>query len=139
MIKDIRGPLRGFLLADSAIAALVEARVYPRVLPQGIRAPSLVYNRISAIGDHHMEGPSGLATVRMQIDAWATTADEAAELAAAVKWRLDGYRGEMLSAASPPERVFVQGAFFETMRDDVDAAAQLHRESQDYMLHFEER
>jgi hypothetical protein len=139
VIKDIRGPLRGFLLDDSAVATLVSTRIYPRVLPQGTRDPSLVYNRISVLGDHHMQGASGLVAVRMQIDAWADTADQAYDLAAAVKYRLDGYRGAMSSVDSPPQVVDVQGVFFQTARDDVDADRKLFRESWDYMLHYGER
>lgn len=139
MIKDIRGPLRGFLLEDSTIATLVGTRIYPKVLPQGRRDTSLVYNRISMVGDHHMQGASGLVSVRMQLDAWAETADQAYELAAAVKYRIDGYRGPMSSVESPPQVVDVQGVFFQTARDDVDADRHLFRESWDYMLHYGER
>lgn len=139
MIADIRGPLRGFLLGDATIAQIVATRVYPLVLQQGVRDPSLVYNRVSVIGDHHMQGASGLVTVRMQIDAWADTADQAYELAAAVKYRLDGYRGPMASLASPPEIVHVQGAFFSTARDSWDGDRQMIRESWDYDLTYGER
>ena len=139
MIKDIRTSLRGYLLADTGVAALVGTRIYPRVLPQGVRDPAIVYNRVSMLGDHHMLGASGLVEVRMQIDAWADTADDAYDLAVAVKERIDGYRGEMQSVASPPDVVFVQGCFFANARDDYDANRQLYRESWDYMLHYGER
>lgn len=139
MIKDIRTALRGFLLADATVASIVGTRIYPRVLPQGVRDPAVVYNRVSMLGDHHMQGASGLVEVRMQLDAWAETGDEAYELASAVKGRLDGYRGEMLSVASPPEVVRVQGVFFANARDGYDDARALYRESWDYMLHYGER
>lgn len=138
MIKDIRTALRGFVLADTTVASIVGTRMFPRVLPQGVRDPAIVYNRVSMLGDHHMQGASGLVEVRMQIDAWAETADDAYELAVAVKQRIDGYRGEMQSVASPPEVVFVQGVFFANARDDYDSNRQLYRESWDYMLHYGE-
>ena len=137
--EDIRTALRGFLLTDATIASIVATRIYPRVLPQGERRPSLVYNRISMLGDHHMQGPSGLFQTRMQIDAWAATGDEAYELAVFVKARLDGHRGVMVSVGSPPESVSVQGIFFTDAHDDYDANRQLYRESWDYMLHYRER
>src|SRR5262245_24423190 len=112
MVADLRPQLRAFLLADSGISAAVGGeRVFPVTLPQGENRPSVVYTRISGVGDHHMQGASGLARPRYQIDAYAPLADEANALADLVKARLDGYRG-------PMGVITVQGAFFETERDD---------------------
>lgn len=139
-LKDIRPALRAFLAADAAIAALVVSgsvtRIYPGKLPQGITAASLVYSEISGQGDHHNEGASGLVRVRMQIAAWATTADAAHALFLAVKNRLDGYRGAMGSGAS---EVTVQGAFIDSWRDLDDDAANLRGKIADYFINYEER
>jgi hypothetical protein len=132
MINDIRPALRAFLLADAAIAAIVAARVYPVVLPQGERGPSIVYTRVSGAGDHHMQGASGLARVRMQIDVWASTPDLAAPLANLVKERIDGYRGPM--GAVP-----VQGVFFADEREDYQPDIDMHRMSRDYLIWYDER
>jgi HK97 gp10 family phage protein len=71
-LADIRPALRAFLLADPIVSIAVGGeRIYPTVLPQGIKSPSLVYNVISEVTDHTTEGASGLVMVRMQVDAYA--------------------------------------------------------------------
>jgi hypothetical protein len=142
MIKDLRGSLRSFLLADQAISQAVGGeRIFPLVLPQGEQRASIVYTRVSATGDYHMEGASGLARPRYQIDAWAATQDEATALADLVKGRIDGFRGlmadDVLQQAAQP--VHVQGVFLNDERESFDAAAQLYRMSRDYIIWFEER
>jgi hypothetical protein len=133
MIADLRPALRAFLLADAAISTAVGGtRIYPTVLKQGIRDPSIVYNRITGLGNWTTTGPSGLTRPRFQIDCYATTSDQAEALADLVKARLDGYRGLMGS-------VMVQGVFFDTERDDYQADAELYRTSRDYFIWFEER
>jgi uncharacterized protein DUF3168 len=132
-LTDLRAGLYTFLLTNSDIAVMVGGeRIYPVVLKQGIREPSIVYNRISGQGDHHMQGPSGLSRPRYQIDAYAVTPDEANALADLVKFHLDGFQGLMGS-------VSVQGVFFDTERDDYQADVDLFRMSRDYLFWFEER
>jgi hypothetical protein len=140
-IADVRPALRSFLLNDATVSAAVGGeRIFPVVLPQGERGASIVYNRVSAVGDHHMQGASGLAMVRMQIDAWAELQDDADVLARAVKDVLDGYQGPMGDEGSPPgPAVAVQGAFFDNQRDEFQSDIQMYRASADYLIWFEER
>lgn len=134
-MKDVRVALRQFLLADTGIAAKVASRVFPLVMPQGTKETSIVYTRISGKSGHHMGGRDGLAFIRMQIDAWAMSADEAAALADLVKDRLDGYRGVM---GSGDASVTVQGVFFEDERENYDDAVKMSRMSRDYFIDFAE-
>ena len=140
-LADVRHGLRAYLLGDSAISIVVGAtRIYPIKLPQGQILPSIVYSRISGLGDHHMEGPSGLARPRIQIDCWAQSADAADNLARLVKDRIDGFRGAMpWGENSPEEAIQVQGIFFESEREDYDDAVKLYRSSKDYFVWYEER
>lgn len=140
-LADLRVGLRAYLLADGSISTMVGGtRVYPVRLPQGVIEPSIVYQRISALGDHHMQGASGLTRPRMQISCWAQTADLATQLANLVKARIDGYRGSMLwGENSPAEAIVVQGIFFDSERDLYDEALKLHALSRDYLIWFEER
>jgi len=135
-MKDLRPALRSFLRSDPTIAGLVGARVYPIKLPQGTTGDSIVYNRISGAGDYHLQGLSGFANHRYQIDAWASTADKATVLADAIRDRIDGYRGDM-GTDSPPI-VTVQGVFMADQREDYDDEAKLHRMSRDYFINFME-
>lgn len=115
------------MLGDSDIATIVGTRIFPVVLPQGETRASIVYTRISGQGDHHMRGPSGLSQTRFQIDAWAQKADDAAFLANLVKLRVDGFSGTFDGGA-------IQGAFFDTERDDYDSEVKMHRVSRDYLV-----
>ena len=136
-IKDIRPALRAFLLADVSILAVVGPRVFPAVMPQGITAPSLVYNRVSGLGDHHMQGASGYVQARMQVAAWSQALDDAETLANLVKARLDGWRGTMATGSGA---VRVMGVFYlQENPPNYDAARRLHGVGRDYMIHYAER
>lgn len=135
-LKDLRPALRAFLLADGGISGAVGTRIYPQFLPQNTTADSIVYQKVSDIGDHTFDGPTGLARPRIQIDAWSRTNDGANALALKIKERLDGYQGIMGSGGA---QVTVQGVFFDSARDLYDETAQLHRVSQDFFINYDER
>lgn len=136
-MKDMRRALRSHLMGSAEIAALVgDTRIYTVKMPQGTTADTIVFNRISGAGDYHMQGLSGFAAHRYQIDAWAPTADGASALADLIRDRIDGYRGDM-GSLSPPT-VTVLGVFMADQREDYDDAAKLHRMSRDYFIHFRE-
>jgi hypothetical protein len=138
-LKDIRPALRAFLAADAAIAALVVSggttRIYPVKLPQGVNATSIVYNDISSQTGLHNEGSDGLTSTRMQIAAWAQTADAAQALALAIKNRLHGYAGSMGSGGG---QVNVQLARFESWRDQEDETAKLRGKLSDFIISYDE-
>jgi hypothetical protein len=140
-LADVRPGLRAYLLADSGISALVGgARIYAVHLPQGETQASIVFSRISGLGDHHMQGPSGLARPRLQIDCWAASIDAAFALSNMVKERIDGFRGDMpYGANSPQDLITVRGVFFDSEREDYDDTAKLYRASCDYFIWFLER
>lgn len=131
-LVDLRPALRAFLLADTAVAAMASSRVFPGVLPQGETRPSLVYQEVSSVGDHHTGGASGLARSRMQITAWAPTQDAAAELALLAKARLDGSFGTWSG-------VVVQGVFFDGSQDLEDTDARLRGRALDFLIWYAER
>jgi len=136
-LKDIRPALRAFVLAAPGISSAISGRMYPSRLPQGTKDGGIVYNRISGQGDHHNEGPSGLARVRMQIDCWMPSHDDAAALALLVKAGIDGYRGVM---GAGDAAVQVQGVFFDSERDlPFDDVGKLCGVSHDYFIFYEER
>lgn len=138
-MADIRLGLRGWLLADSGIAAVVADRIFPIVLPQGETRTSIVYTRISGQGDHTLTQASGIARPRYQIDSWAQTPGAASSLADMVKDRLDGARGAFeYGSNSPRDSIDVLGAFFTDEREDYDATAKLYRMSRDYFVWFRE-
>lgn len=125
-MKDIRPVLRTFLLDDPTISGLVAGvRVHHLRLPQNQIDPSVVYLKVSETSDYHMQGDSGLSQMRMQIDAWAQSADTATQLANAVYDRLTGEKGTLAN-------IDVRGVFLLNGRDDYDEIAKLYRISRDY-------
>lgn len=139
-IADIRVGLRAYLLDDAGIAVIVGTRVYPIIMPQGVVQPSIVYTRVSGVGDNHMEGPSGLSRPRFQVDCWAQSIDVAVTLANLVKERIDGFRGTWLwGEDSPAEGIVVQGVFYAMEREDFDSEAGMYRVSRDYFVWQAER
>ncbi len=144
MTADLRSALRAYLLADAQVSAAVDgSRIHPTVLPQGtngLAVPAVVYNIISEITDHHTQGASGLVMVRMQVDAYAETPDEADALSRAIKDRIDGVAGAWpYGSASPQDAVTVQGAFADTARTGYEPEAKLYRTGRDFLIWYEER
>ena len=92
---SVHKDLRDYLLADSTITALVGQRVYVEELPQNSPLPAITFLRVNVDHDHDLEGETGLATARFQIDSWADSPLNALALAERVRLRLDGYQGTM--------------------------------------------
>jgi hypothetical protein len=138
-MKDIRPGLFAFFAADSVIGPLVTAggssRIYPIVLPQGVKLASIVYTRISGQGDYTMQGPSGYAAPRYQIATWAPTADAAVRLANAIKDAFDGFSGAI---GTGNDAVFVQGVFCASQRETYDDVVQMYGVMRDYFVHHGE-
>jgi len=85
-----------FLTGDSAVAALVETRVYPGILSEQATRPALSYQVVSQVEDQTLLGPhSGLPQMRIQVDCWANSYEGVVALALAVMERFDGYQGDM--------------------------------------------
>lgn len=82
------------LLADAAVTALVGTRVYFATAPQAPVLPYIVMYRISAPRVHSLEGPSGLAAARIQIDMYAKSGASARAVGEAVRVALDCFRDE---------------------------------------------
>lgn len=125
-------------MADPAIAAIVGTRVFPIQLPQGTRAASIIFQRVSEIESYHNTAPSALMTTRFQFNSVSQLVDEATLLADAVKERLGGFAGPIDYA--PPDGVLnVEGIFFDTGREDYDAELEFYRVSRDYLVWYKER
>jgi hypothetical protein len=144
-VIDIRAALRERLLGDSTINTLVGGvRIYPGIVPQGINQaaasqPALVQNLITEQTDYHMAGASGLVSMRVQIDAWAKTPDEAVDLANRAKDRLSGFSGTISwGDTTPQSSVSIQGIFAENARDDYDDLAKMHRRGRDFIIWYGE-
>ncbi len=119
--------LRRLLTGDAGVAALAAGRVYSEVLPQNGVVPAIVFNEVAGDSDVDLDGPTGIRSRRVQVDAWAKTRTEATALGLAVRAALDGHVG---GAAG----LEVQSAFHLFERWDFDAQTSLFRTSQDYEI-----
>ncbi|RJP54169.1 MAG: DUF3168 domain-containing protein [Anaerolineaceae bacterium] len=139
-MKDIRPALRALMLADADVSTAVGgSRIYPDILPQGVTLPSVVTNLITELTDYHMQGASGLAQVRIQVDCWALTQDIAVDLANKVKDVLSAFAGTVLYGSSSPQTsIVIQGIFADQGRDDYDSVSKLFTRRRDYFVWYEE-
>jgi Protein of unknown function (DUF3168) len=126
--------LRTILLADPTVSGLVGGtRIYPKILPQNPTFPAITYQRISRIPvADHLTGPGSLGRPRVQVDVWALTDAAAEALGAAVKARLNGFRGVVAGEGD------VGRIALETEGGLFDAELLLHRHSADYFVWHEE-
>lgn len=127
----IGASLREFLLADSAIAAVVGTRVYPVMLPQKPVLPAVRYTTISSSRVVSSQRDLALAAPRIQVDVFASTFAAADNLAQLILRRLSAARGRFGSAP-------VQGAFFESERTGYEPESELYFVSRDYFVWFED-
>jgi hypothetical protein len=127
--------LRQFIIADATVEDLIGTRMYPTTLPQSVELPAVSYQLVSAIRTPTMLHGDNLPEKRVQIDAWALTADEAREVAEAIRalfhYFVRGYIGD-----SPG--VFVAGVFADSEREDYEPDTKLYRVSCDYRVRHAE-
>lgn len=83
-----RADLRAAVLAQSSVAALIGARLYPQTLPQGATLPAMTMTLISRVGEQgHSNG--GLALRRWQFDCWGESQADADAVADALVAAMD--------------------------------------------------
>jgi hypothetical protein len=128
---DIRPVLQSIMVSNAALAALVGTRVYPVLMPQGMRMPSVVYGLIVRSPDYLLVGSGDLIQDTFQIDSIATNPDSAADVSLAVHACLSGLSGSFSGSA-------VRGIFRVNGRDLFDQETQLHRASSDYTVWYKE-
>lgn len=102
----IEQALRALFTGDAGLAALLDKRVYPERLPQNPRYPALTAAIVAGQSTYSMDGASGLANPRIQVDCYAETKDGVIALRDKVMAALSGYRG---SAGAPAVEIY--GAF----------------------------
>jgi hypothetical protein len=85
--------VRAHLINDPAVRSLVDTRIYPDVLPQGVTYPAIRYQRIDTPRTYTKGGSAGLSRPRLQIDCYATTYKAAKDTADAVRAAMERFTG----------------------------------------------
>jgi hypothetical protein len=83
------------LTAAPAVAEIVGDRVYPVIAPASAAIPFVVWRRQAVQRESTLAGPSGVATVTLAVDMYATTYEGVRELADRCRVVLDGFGGEL--------------------------------------------
>lgn len=91
-MAEIETAIRTRLRAVSGVTDLVEARIYPQVLPQDPVLPALTYNRVGGEPMHAMTNDVWEEPV-IQIDSYAETYNAVKALATQVRLALQRYSG----------------------------------------------
>ena len=84
--------LISYLLAHTALTALVGSRIRPVIAKQGEGFPSIVVTMVSHLPEYVTQGPVSLADSRVQVDCYGETFAGSKAVARAVKARLSGQR-----------------------------------------------
>lgn len=96
--KVFKTQLIAYLLADTALAALISTRLYATRAAQGATVPYVVWQDVSGEGNYAHDGPTGLMTFRIQFSIFALTITAVEDVSAAIVNRIDGYSGVLGSA-----------------------------------------
>lgn len=89
--------LHSYLSSKTSITNLVGSNIWRGRLPQSYSwsSPAITFRRISEPHDHNLDGASGIAQARVQIDCWARSAATADNVAEQVRLVLQGYSGTL--------------------------------------------
>lgn len=72
------------LIGNPGLAALVGDRVYPVVIPEDVPSPVITFQRVTTDREYTKDGPSGVATVMLQVNVWEPDPLKAAQVGAQV-------------------------------------------------------
>ena len=93
MTNTIEADLRTLALMDTTFRDAVGTRIYPQALPLDVTLPAATLSYVDGAGQLSHGGPDGFLWARVQIDIYAATDLEAAQLRDALRRWLNGYSG----------------------------------------------
>lgn len=91
--KSPEAVIRGVLVGNAAVSAIVGTKVFPVLAPATADLPFITWRRISVQREMGLGGPIGMPTVQLSVDLFADTYEAVRELSDAVRLCLDGYGG----------------------------------------------
>lgn len=115
-------------------------RLFVGSVPQGVPLP---YGRVTAIfGEHreHMDGPSGLAQARLQIDWWDTDPTRFNQTIETARMRLSGVRGPVDTDQGSLEvrRIMIVDGEVDADHGDDGSGEPILHSRQDYRVDYKE-
>lgn len=94
-VKSPERVIADALFSEPAVAEIVGDRVYPVIAPASAAIPFIVWRRQAVQREATLAGPSGIATVTLAVDMYATTYEAVRELADRCRATLDGFGGSL--------------------------------------------
>lgn len=85
--------LRTALVGSTAVTSLVSARIYPVLAPASAALPFVTWRRTGIEREHTLSTPMGVPRVSVEYSIYATTYEQARDVADAMRVVLDGYGG----------------------------------------------
>lgn len=123
----LEASLFSFVTADPGVAALIGARMYPGIIPQGGAQPCVVYNKDGRTRQQLYCGVDGLLLTRITLDCYARRYIDSVALANAVTAALEDFSGDMAGTRVP--RIFLENEI-----DLSDVEPGLYRQSQTWAV-----
>lgn len=125
-----------WLLADTALAGLVGARIHWGRLPATVAGrPYVNLTAVSNPGQYHHGARSNYGETRVQADVWAESAADALAVARVLRARIEAQR--FSSVGVQFQGVFVRGER-DSITDTVGDERPLFGKSIDFMIHWAE-
>jgi hypothetical protein len=94
-MKSPEAVLRSALVSNTITSSIVGARIYPLLAPKTASLPFITWRRSGITREHTLSGPMGVPNVSVEMQSFATTYEDARELADRVRLVLDGYGGTL--------------------------------------------
>lgn len=92
-LKSPEAVLRSALVADATVSGLIGTRIYPVLAPASAAMPLVTWRRASIERQQTLAAPMGIPRVSVEYSIYATTYEQAREIADAMRLVLDGYGG----------------------------------------------
>ena len=91
----IKTHLKAFPVITDSIGSGTAARIYSNLAKQGVQLPYIVFEVFSGRSYEHINGVSGMAMNRVQIDCFGATKSAAFNLAELVRGNMQMWRGDV--------------------------------------------
>jgi hypothetical protein len=106
------------LKENGKVSAIVGDRIYPLgEVDETVKPPYVTFQRISNVHERHLNGGTGLAHPRWEINVWARGALENDNLAEAIREAMDNFSGDVDTGAGTFD---VRSVFLEDDEQDFE-------------------
>ncbi len=119
--------LMTYLLAQSAITAIVSDRIFFVKADQSVETPYIVITKVSGVREHSHDGSSHLAHPHFQLSIFSDTYSSCKSVATVLQTALQGYSGAMSDATA-------QAVFYENETDTYESDTSLFQVILDYTI-----